>query len=385
MIERRIKAARFPAVKSLDSFDFKAIPSLNKMQVLELARCEWIERRENVIALGPSGTGKTHAALGLGLAACQKGLSVGSTTAAALVHELMEARDERRLLRLQKQMAGHKLLIIDGTRLRAPLQDRRRTTLRADQPALTLSRPRRKGATVSQTRIGVLLPQRAGFLACSVRSHPTCSMFLGIEIAFDDQSRGGQFGRGGGKNGNHAHGHPSDRRHGELRRPELIPGERHRDRRPGSGACAVSDADDLAQVLAGLAGLASVDQPPAARRASAGCVSNVVENGGRRNLRVPRPTSRPNPVGVGASASPAHSRPWCHFLFRCPSARSDPASRAARPRLVDLDAEPAHLALRNAAHPERLDEVVDRARRDALDTAVSAFSDIRRGSRKPGK
>ena len=52
-------------------------------------------------------------ALGLGLAACQKGLSVSFTTAAALVHELMEARDERRLLRLQKQMAGHKLLIID--------------------------------------------------------------------------------------------------------------------------------------------------------------------------------------------------------------------------------------------------------------------------------
>jgi DNA replication protein DnaC len=113
MIERRIKAARFPAVKSLDSFDFKAIPSLNKMQVLELARCEWIERRENVIALGPSGTGKTHVALGLGLAACQKGLAVGFTTAAALVHELMEARDERRLLRLQKQLVKHRLLIID--------------------------------------------------------------------------------------------------------------------------------------------------------------------------------------------------------------------------------------------------------------------------------
>ena len=52
MIERRIKAAKFPAVKSLDSFNFKAIPALNKMQVLELARCEWVERRENVIALG---------------------------------------------------------------------------------------------------------------------------------------------------------------------------------------------------------------------------------------------------------------------------------------------------------------------------------------------
>ncbi len=108
-----LKAAKFPATKSLDSFDFKAIPTLNKMQVLELARCEWIERRENVIALGPSGTGKTHVALGLGLAACQKGLTVGFTTAAALVHGLMEARDERRLLRLQKQLVNHKLLIID--------------------------------------------------------------------------------------------------------------------------------------------------------------------------------------------------------------------------------------------------------------------------------
>ena len=113
MVERRIKAARFPVVKSLDAFDFRAIPSLNKTLVLELARCAYIERRENVIALGNSGTGKTHIALGLGLAACQKGLSVGFTTAAALVHELMEARDEKRLLRLQKQIAGYKLLIID--------------------------------------------------------------------------------------------------------------------------------------------------------------------------------------------------------------------------------------------------------------------------------
>ena len=113
MVERRIKGAKFPTVKSLDSFDFSAIPKLNKMQVMELARCEWINRRENVIALGPSGTGKTHIALGLGLAACQKGLSVGFTTAASLVSEMMEARDERRLLRFQKQMAGYKLLIID--------------------------------------------------------------------------------------------------------------------------------------------------------------------------------------------------------------------------------------------------------------------------------
>jgi DNA replication protein DnaC len=113
MVERRIKPAKFPAVKSLDSFDFKAIPSLNKMMVLDLARCYWIERRENVIALGPSGTGKTHVALGLGLAACQKDMPVSFVTAASLVHELMEARDEKRLLRLQRQLAKVKLLIID--------------------------------------------------------------------------------------------------------------------------------------------------------------------------------------------------------------------------------------------------------------------------------
>ena len=59
MVERRIRMAKFPAVKSLDSFDFKAMSSLNKMMVLELARCEYIERRENVIALGNSGTGNT--------------------------------------------------------------------------------------------------------------------------------------------------------------------------------------------------------------------------------------------------------------------------------------------------------------------------------------
>jgi DNA replication protein DnaC len=80
-----------------------------------LARCEYILRRENIIALGNSGTGKTHVALALalGLAACQKGFSVGFTTAAALVSQLLEARDERRLLKLQRDLASVKLLIID--------------------------------------------------------------------------------------------------------------------------------------------------------------------------------------------------------------------------------------------------------------------------------
>ena len=111
--ERRIRAARFPAVKSFDTFDFTALPSLNKMLVLELARGEFVLRRENVIALGNSGTGKTHVALALGLATCQKGFTVAFTTAAALVHHLMEARDERRLLKLQRDLQAVKLLIVD--------------------------------------------------------------------------------------------------------------------------------------------------------------------------------------------------------------------------------------------------------------------------------
>ena len=113
VVERRIRAARFPAVKSFDTFDFTAIPSLNKMLVLELGRCEFILRRENIIALGNSGTGKSHVALALGLAACQKGFTVAFTTAASLVTQLMEARDERRLLKLQRDLQAVKLLIVD--------------------------------------------------------------------------------------------------------------------------------------------------------------------------------------------------------------------------------------------------------------------------------
>jgi DNA replication protein DnaC len=104
-VERRIRAARFAAVKSFDTFDFAAIPSLNKPLSLELARCEYVAARDNIVAIGASGTGKTHLALALGLAACQKGLSVLFTTAAALVHQLTEARDEKRLLRLQSRPA----------------------------------------------------------------------------------------------------------------------------------------------------------------------------------------------------------------------------------------------------------------------------------------
>ena len=120
MAQRRIRAARFPAVKSLDTFDFLAIPSVNKQLVMELARCEYIEHRENVIAaLAPARQWHRPGRLpdprgpGSGPGRLQKGMSVGFTAAAALVHELMEARDDRRLLNLQRQLARLRLLIID--------------------------------------------------------------------------------------------------------------------------------------------------------------------------------------------------------------------------------------------------------------------------------
>ena len=136
MVDRRIKAARFPTTKSLDTFDFLSMPSLNKALVLELARCEYIERNHNVIALGNSGTGKTHIALGLGLAACQRGLSVGFTTAAALVHELIEARDEPASAQPAEKAGTSQAADHRRTGLRAFVQDRSRAALRGLQPAL---------------------------------------------------------------------------------------------------------------------------------------------------------------------------------------------------------------------------------------------------------
>ena len=111
--ERRIKASKFPVSKSLETYNFLDMPTFNKKLVIDLARCEWIGRRENVLALGNSGTGKTHISLALGLAACQQGFRVRFTTAAALVHELIEARDEKRLLRFQKNLSRQELLIVD--------------------------------------------------------------------------------------------------------------------------------------------------------------------------------------------------------------------------------------------------------------------------------
>jgi DNA replication protein DnaC len=111
--ERRLKAARFPTVKSLDTFDFAARPSVNKMLVAELMRCEYIEKRENILMVGNPGTGKSHLATALAAGACQKGYRVRFFRTTELVTALIEARDERGFLRLKGQLAKLDLLVLD--------------------------------------------------------------------------------------------------------------------------------------------------------------------------------------------------------------------------------------------------------------------------------
>ena len=111
--ERRVKAARFPVVKTLDTFDFKAQPSLNQELVRELLRGEYLDRRENVLLIGNSGTGKTHLATALGFAACNQGRKVRFFTVTSLVTQLLERREERQLERFQKQLEILELLVLD--------------------------------------------------------------------------------------------------------------------------------------------------------------------------------------------------------------------------------------------------------------------------------
>jgi DNA replication protein DnaC len=111
--ERRMKAAKFPTLKTLDTFDFTARPSINKVEIAELARCEFIDKHENVIMVGNPGTGKSHLATGIAAAACQKGYRVRFYRVTELVTALIEARDERAFLRLKGTLARLDLLVLD--------------------------------------------------------------------------------------------------------------------------------------------------------------------------------------------------------------------------------------------------------------------------------
>ncbi len=112
-LKRRIKKARFPLMKSLDNFQFENLPHVKEALIWELASGDFIQKKENIVMVGPPGTGKTHLAIALGLKACSNGYSVRFFTAAGLVNELTEAQDEKRLVRLETQLAKVNLLIVD--------------------------------------------------------------------------------------------------------------------------------------------------------------------------------------------------------------------------------------------------------------------------------
>jgi len=112
-IQRRIKQAAFPVAKELGDFDFSTVPKLNKKRVLDLARCQFVEQRANVVLNGAPGVGKTHLAIALGREACRRGHKVRFFTASGLVNTYLEAREERQVLRLEKQIRRNDLIVID--------------------------------------------------------------------------------------------------------------------------------------------------------------------------------------------------------------------------------------------------------------------------------
>jgi DNA replication protein DnaC len=113
-IQNRLRDARFPEMKTLDTFDFAATDgAVSAAQIAELARGAWIERAENVIFAGPIGTGKTHLAIALGVEAARQRRRVLFVRAAELVRQLLEARDARELGRVQRRLHGVELLVLD--------------------------------------------------------------------------------------------------------------------------------------------------------------------------------------------------------------------------------------------------------------------------------
>jgi DNA replication protein DnaC len=111
--QRRIKAACFPIIKTLDTFNFQAQSSINRALVIELMRGEYLEKKENILFVGNPGTGKTHLATALGHAACNQGKRVRFFTVTGLVTQMMESQQDRRLERFLKHLERHHLLILD--------------------------------------------------------------------------------------------------------------------------------------------------------------------------------------------------------------------------------------------------------------------------------
>lgn len=112
-LKRRMRYAKFPNAKTLETFDFKEIPGLNKNKVLQLSQGEYITKAENIILVGNSGTGKTHLATALATCACREGYKVRFYNVAGLVNELLIAQNEHSLLKFEKQWLKLDLIVLD--------------------------------------------------------------------------------------------------------------------------------------------------------------------------------------------------------------------------------------------------------------------------------
>ena len=112
--KRRLKAAGFPYLKTLDEFDCSQLnEAVSPLFLNELASCQFIRQRQNVVMIGNPGRGKTHLSIALGLKACSQGFNVLFKNAATLSTELCEARDNYRLGKLERTLAKADLLILD--------------------------------------------------------------------------------------------------------------------------------------------------------------------------------------------------------------------------------------------------------------------------------
>ena len=111
--KRKLQEAKFPLLKPLETFNFEAAPDLDARLIKELSSCEYVQKTQNVIFMGKSGTGKTHLATALGMEACKQGVRTRFVTGCGLANELIEARDEKLLGRFVKRYAGYGLLIVD--------------------------------------------------------------------------------------------------------------------------------------------------------------------------------------------------------------------------------------------------------------------------------
>ena len=121
--KERVSQAKFPALKMLEAFKFDEVPSLNKNLVLKLSQGQYLHQSENIVFVGGQGTGKTHLAISLGVQACHDGKRVKFLTVADLVHQLLEARDEKQVFRYQQQLAKYDLLILDELGRTGCMQD----------------------------------------------------------------------------------------------------------------------------------------------------------------------------------------------------------------------------------------------------------------------